>query len=312
MNLLMTIGGALILMIAGDMLVRGAIAISLKSGLSATLISLTVVALGTSAPEMVISIEAALYGSPDIAIGNVVGSNIANVLLIVGVPAIILAMNVEGTEMRRNFALMLLATVLFCAFAMTGGIGRIAGAVMLAALAAMIFYSYRQADRTTVPDELDGADGHAPMWKVAAWLAVGVVGLPLGANLLIEGARGIALTFGLSEAAIGLTIVALGTSLPELAASTAAAFRGRADVALGNVIGSNMLNLLAVVAVTAVIAPLDVAAGFRSVDIPIMVVVTLLLAPFLIWHVKLGRRAGSAFLALYVAYAIFALGNAAA
>jgi cation:H+ antiporter len=129
---------------------------------------------------------------------------------------------------------------------------------------------------------------------------------------LIEGARGIALTFGLSEAAIGLTIVALGTSLPELAASTAAAFRGRADVALGNVIGSNMLNLLAVVGVTAVIAPLDVAAGFRSVDIPIMVVVTLLLAPFLIWHVKLGRRAGSAFLALYVAYAIFALGNAAA
>jgi cation:H+ antiporter len=312
MNLLMTVGGALILMIAGDLLVRGAIGLSLKFGLSATLISLTVVALGTSAPELVISIEAALGGSPDIAIGNVVGSNIANVLLIVGVPAIIMAMNVEGHEMRRNFVLMMLATALFCGFALTGGIGRLAGITMLAALVAMIAYSYVKSDPNITPDELDGADGSAPGWKIGAWLAVGVVGLPIGAHFLIEGARGIALTFGLSEAAIGLTVVALGTSLPELAASTAAAFRGRADVALGNVLGSNMLNLLVVVGATAVIAPLEVAAGFRSVDIPIMVVVSLLLAPFLIWQVKLGRRAGTAFLLMYAGYAVFALGNAGA
>lgn len=309
MDLLFTVGGALILMVAGDMLVRGAIGISLKFGLSATLISLTVVALGTSAPEMVISIDAALNGSPDIALGNVVGSNIANVLLIVGVPAIIIAMNVAGSEMKRNYVLMLLATALFLGIALTGEIGRNSGIILLVSLVALIAYSYIKSDPIDTAD-LDGAEEGAAGWKIAAWLAVGVVGLPLGAHLLIEGARGIASSFGLSEAAIGLTIVALGTSLPELAASTAAALRGRADVALGNVIGSNMLNLLAVIGATAVIAPLSVSSTFQTVDIPIMVVVSLMLAPFLIWQVKLGRAVGFGFLALYIAYAIFALGGA--
>lgn len=307
MTLLMTLGGALLLMVAGDALVRGAIGLSLKFGLSATLISLTVVALGTSAPELVISIEAALDGSPDIALGNVVGSNIANTLLIVGVPAVMVVMAVSTAELRRSFMLMLIATAMFVAFAMTGEIGRTAGIVMLATLAAMIFYSYRMAGTEEV--DLDGVDDTMPGWKIGALILAGAIGLPVGAHFLIEGARDIALSFGLSEAAIGLTIVALGTSLPELAASTAAALRGRGDVALGNVIGSNMLNLLAVIGATAVIHPLTVSRVFQSVDIPIMAVTSLLLAPFLIWNMKLGRVAGSIFLCLYAGFIVLALGD---
>jgi len=257
---------------------------------------------------LVISIEAALAGSPDIALGNVVGSNIANVLLIVGVPAAIVAMTVSSPEIRRSFTLMLIATALFLAFAMTGEIGRIAGLTMLATLAAMIVYSYRTAKAIDV--ELEGADEAMPGWKIGALMLAGVVGLPVGAHFLIEGAREIALSFGLSEAAIGLTIVALGTSLPELAASTAAALRGRGDVALSNVIGSNMLNLLAVIGATATIHPLTVSRAFQTVDIPIMVAASLLLTPFLVWGMKLGRAAGLIFLCLYATFVVLALADA--
>ncbi len=308
MTLLMTLGGALLLMVAGDALVRGAIGLSLKFGLSATLISLTVVALGTSAPELVISVEAALAGSPDIALGNVVGSNVANTLLIVGVPASIVVLSVSTSELRRSFTLMLIATVLFVGWSMTGEIGRIGGLVMLITLAAMIVYSYRKADGGK--DSLGDADDAMPSWKIGALLLAGIIGLPIGAHFLIEGAREIALSFGLSEAAIGLTIVALGTSLPELAASTAAALRGRGDVALGNVLGSNMLNLLAVIGTTAVITPLSVSRAFQTVDIPIMAVTSLFLAPFLIRNMKLGRMAGLVFLALYAVFVALALGDA--
>ena len=308
MTLLMTIGGALLLMVAGDALVRGAIGLSLKFGLSATLISLTVVALGTSAPELVISIEAALAGSPDIALGNVVGSNIANTLLIVGIPAVLVVMTVATAELRRSFVLMLIATVLFVAISMTGEIGRVAGLAMLATLAAMIFYSYLKANPEEV--DLDGVDETMPAWKIGGMILAGVIGLPIGAHFLIEGAREIALSFGLSEAAVGLTIIALGTSLPELAASTAAALRGRGDVALGNVIGSNMLNLFLVIGATAAIHPLAVSRDFQVIDIPIMAVTSLFLAPFLIWKLKLGRVAGVIFVALYAAFVVLALGQA--
>ncbi len=308
MTLLMTLGGALLLMVAGDALVRGAIGLSLKFGLSAALISLTVVAFGTSAPELVISIEAALAGSPDIALGNVVGSNIANVLLIVGVPATMITMAVSNAELRRSFTLMMIATVIFVAFAVTGEFNRIAGLIMLTTLAAIIIYSYGKSGNNEA--DLDDADEAMSGLKIGLLMLAGIIGLPIGAHFLIEGARAIALSIGLSEAAIGLTIVALGTSLPELAASTAAALRGRGDVALGNVIGSNMLNLLAVIGVTAVIHPLNVSRAFQTVDIPIMAVTSLLLAPFLIWRMKLGRTAGVTFLALYATFVVLALGDA--
>ncbi|MEM8648761.1 MAG: calcium/sodium antiporter, partial [Pseudomonadota bacterium] len=282
---LYTLTGIVLLMLGGDALVRGAISLGLKIGLSATLISMTVVAFGTSAPELVISVKAALGGSPDIALGNVVGSNIANSLLIVGVPALILSLDTDGKELRRNYCLMLAATILFSAIALTGSIGRTAGIFLLACLVAALFYSYRKSleegGETLETEEEDGG------WKIIGLLVFGIAALPIGAHCLIEGARGLALYFGLSEAAIGLTVVALGTSLPELAASTAAAWRGRAEVALGNVIGSNMLNLLMVIGATAAVSPLMVSETFITVEIPLMIIVTLMLAPFLIWHVRI-------------------------
>lgn len=306
MTALYTLAGIALLMVGGDALVRGAIALGLKIGLSATLISMTVVAFGTSAPELVISVEAAITGSPDIALGNVVGSNIANTLLIVGVPALILSLDTRGKELRRSYTLMLAATIVFSAFALTGFISRFAGIVLLACLVAVLYYSYKKSlqegGETLEEDPLKS-------WKIVAILIFGIAALPLGAHLLIEGARGVALHFGLSEAAIGLTVVALGTSLPELAASTAAAWRGRTDVALGNVIGSNMLNLLLVIGTTAAISPLVVSETFLTVDIPLMIIITLMLAPFLIWHIRIGKRAGLILIACYAAFSVLALGD---
>ncbi|NNF78542.1 MAG: calcium/sodium antiporter [Rhizobiales bacterium] len=307
MTALYTLAGVVLLMVGGDALVRGAITLSLKAGLSATLISMTVVAFGTSAPELVISVEAALSGSPDIALGNVVGSNIANTLLIVGVPALIISLDTGGKELRRNYALMLAATIVFSAFALTGYISRWAGYVLLACLVAALFYSYRKSEEEG-GETLEAGDPLSG-WKIAGMLLFGVIALPVGAHCLIEGARGVALYFGLSEAAIGLTIVALGTSLPELAASTAAAWRGRTEVALGNVIGSNMLNLLLVIGATASITPLVVSKPFLTVDIPLMIIITLLLAPFLIWHIRIGKRAALLLLACYAAFCVLALGD---
>ncbi len=308
MTVLLTLVGVVLLMFGGDALVRGAITLSLKIGLSATLISMTVVAFGTSAPELVISIQAALSGSPDIALGNVVGSNIANTLLIVGVPALIISLDTGDKELRRNYGLMLAATIVFSAFALTGFISRTAGFVLLGCLVAALFYSYRKSNGN-VDEPLDEGE---PLnaWKIAGLLIFGIVALPLGAHCLIEGARGIALYFGLSEAAIGLTIVALGTSLPELAASVAAAWRGRTEVALGNVIGSNMLNLLLVMGVTASISPLVVSKPFLTVDIPLMMLITLMLAPFLIWHIRIGKRSALLLLTCYAAFTVLALGDA--
>ncbi len=305
---LYTLAGIVLLMLGGDALVRGAISLGLRIGLSATLISMTVVAFGTSAPELVISVKAALGGSPDIALGNVVGSNIANTLLIVGVPALILSLDTDGNELRRNYCLMLAATILFSVIALTGSIGRTAGVFLLACLVAALLYSYRKSleegGETLETEEADGG------WKIGGLLVFGIAALPIGAHCLIEGARGLALYFGLSEAAIGLTVVALGTSLPELAASTAAAWRGRAEVALGNVIGSNMLNLLMVIGATAAVSPLVVAQTFITVEIPLMIIVTLMLAPFLIWHIRIGKRAGLVLLACYAAFSFLALGDA--
>lgn len=308
MTALYTLVGVVLLMVGGDALVRGAITLSLKLGLSATLISMTVVAFGTSAPELVISIEAALSGSPDIALGNVVGSNIANTLLIVGVPALIISLDAGGKELRRSYGLMLAATIVFCAFALTGFISRVAGYILLACLVAALYYSYRKSEE----EGGETLEAGQPMggWKIAGLLLFGIIALPVGAHCLIEGARGVALYFGLSEAAIGLTVVALGTSLPELAASVAAAWRGRTEVALGNVIGSNMLNLLLVIGATASISPLVVSRSFLTVDIPLMMIITLMLAPFLIWHIRIGRRAGLLLLACYAIFSVLALGDA--
>lgn len=300
-EILLVLGGLALLVLGGDLLVKGAVGLSLKLGMTPLVVGLTVVAFGTSAPELLVSLSAALKGSSGIAMGNVVGSNIANVLVILGVTALVSAIVTRGHDLRESWAMMIGASVLLIALAFTGEIGRIEGLILLAALALVLWrqLSTGRADEADVDSSTMGAG-----WgRIALWLGLGLVLLPVGANLLVAGATDIARAFGISETVIGLTLVAIGTSLPELAASVASALKGRADMALGNVVGSNIFNILAILGITAVIAPLPVPPEMLRLDLWMMLGSSLLLAPFLLRAVTISRPIGAAFVAAYGAYA---------
>lgn len=316
MDALLLILGLVLLVGAGDALVRGAVALSLRLGIPAIIVSATIVGFGTSAPELLISVQAALEGAPGIAIGNVVGSNIANVLLVLGVPAVIAPIAGSGDDARRNLYLMLGATALFAALTLTGTIYWWGGLALLSVAIFLICDSLRLAQtvRATEGDvgpealsELEEINPHMQGWKIAVLIAAGALGLPLGAHLLIEGARGIALDFGVSEAVIGLTVVAIGTSLPELATSVVAALRRQADVAIGNVIGSNIFNITAIIGAAAVTTPLPIPGEILSRDLWIMIAASLALIPLVVLKIRIGRRIGSAFLVSYIAYIYLAV-----
>lgn len=306
------IGGAAILMFAGDALVKGAMGISLRSGLSATFVSLTVVALGTSLPELIVSVQAALSGSTDMALGNVIGSNVANILLILGVPALILAVHTNATEHKRNALMMLAATIAFAAVAWTGEISRTAGIAFLVGLTAIITLSLvlSKNNPVEVGDEETGAAQHS-IQKLSLFLIIGIVGLPIGAHGLITGAKDIALAIGLSESAVGLTVIALGTSLPELAASVAAALRGRTDVIMGNVIGSNLMNIMAIIGVTSIITPMNVASSLVLTDVTMLLGITVILTLVVFAKWPIGKGMGFAFLAGYGVFTWLALSHSA-
>jgi len=318
MSFILLFGGAGILMLAGDLLVRGAMGLSLRSGLSPTFVSLTVVALGTSLPELIVSVGAALGGSPDMALGNVIGSNMANSLLIVGVPALLLAIPTSGSELKRNVLIMLAATVAFAIAAWMGIIGRVTGALFLLGLVTAIVLSLRASNKSLAeqtaqsnPDDVDTETAKISFTKLTTYLAIGIVGLPIGAHGLIEGARAIAAAAGLSDSAIGLTVIALGTSLPELAASVAAAWRGRTDMVMGNVIGSNLMNILAIVGITALITPLAVAPILVKLDITMLLGVSVILTLIVMAKWKIGRGIAAMLLFGYAAFTWLALTHVA-
>ena len=298
--------GLVLLLLAGDALVKGAVNMSLRLGVPALIVSLTIVAFGTSAPELLISIQAILDGVPEMALGNVVGSNTANVLLVLGLPALIAVMHTSEHDTRTSYMQMIAATLLFIAVCFTGVIGWQIGLVLLAALAAMIIYAFNQAKKhREVLAELadpEGADPNMPWKKIAFFLVVGLVGLPVGANFLVTGATSIARHYGVDEAIIGLTLVAIGTSLPELATTVMASLRRQADVALGNVIGSNMFNLLGIIGVAALVGPIPVDAQFLRFDLWVMLASSLILIPFVFMKKDIGRRWGVALSLLYVIY----------
>ena len=305
MDILYVIGGFVILLIAGDALVRGAVGLSLKLGIPALIVSLTIVAFGTSAPELLISIKAALDDAAGLALGNIVGSNIANVLLVLGLPALFFGISTQDASCRQNYMYMILASVVFVVMGLLGSFTFINGALMLFMLAAILFQAYRHASQSraalkAATDEIPQTDG--VWWKIIIMLAVGVIGLPLGANLLVEGAVNIAQRAGIDEAVIGLTMVAIGTSLPELATTVMAAYRKEADVAIGNAIGSNIFNLLGVIGITSLIAALPVSPAFISFDFWVMLASSLVLFPFIWFKFDLGKIWGALFLVVYAAY----------
>ncbi len=307
--------GLAILLLAGDALVKGAVNLALRLGVPALIVSLTIVAFGTSAPELLISVKAALDGVPGIALGNVVGSNTANVLMVLGIPAILAVMHTSGHDTRKSFWIMIAATFLFIGLAFRGVFDWIAGLILVAALAAILVDAFRDTlkhrnggvEAAEDEDDLEGADPDMPWWKVILFLALGLIGLPIGADLLVDSARVIAMRFGVSDTVIGLTLVAIGTSLPELATTVSAALRKQADVALGNVIGSNMFNLLAIIGVASLIAPIDVDPEFLRFDLWVMLAASLLLVPFVLMRRDLTRIWGVILTALYVAYVLYVL-----
>ncbi|WP_242494147.1 calcium/sodium antiporter [Salipiger sp. IMCC34102] len=304
MEWIFLVAGLAILLVAGDCLVKGAVNLALRLGVPALIVSLTVVAFGTSAPELLVSIQSVLDGVPGLALGNVVGSNTANVLLVLGVPAILATMHTAEHDTRSSYWQMLAATVLFIALCWAGVLTWISGLVLLAGLVAMLGWSLIEARRARAdaPPELEGADPGLGGFRIALFLVLGLVGLPLGAELLIRGATTIAQNFGLSESVIGLTLVALGTSLPELATTVIAALRRQADVALGNVIGSNMFNLLAITGVAALVGPIPVDDQFLTFDLWVMAGASLLLIAFVLFRQNLTRVWGILLTAAYGAY----------
>jgi cation:H+ antiporter len=300
--------GLLILLLGGDVLVRGAVNLSLRLGVPALIVSLTIVAFGTSAPELLVAIKAVADHAPGIALGNVVGSNTANILLVLGIPAMLATLHTSECNTSKTYLYMLAASMLFIALAFSGEFGRVDGLILISILALILIHAFREARahiQAGEPDDLEDieeADPDLPYWRIGLYLALGLIGLPLGANILVENASAIARTYGVSETAIGLTLVAVGTSLPELATTLMAALRRQADVALGNVIGSNLFNLLGVVGIASLFGPIPVDREFLTFDLWVMLAASLLLIPFVFLGRDITRTWGAALTALYLIY----------
>ncbi|MFS4581988.1 calcium/sodium antiporter [Phaeobacter sp. C3_T13_0] len=302
--------GLVILLLAGDALVRGAVNLSLRLGVPALIVSLTIVAFGTSAPELLIAIRAVGENADGIALGNVVGSNTANVLMVLGIPALMRALHTSECDTRKNYIFMLIASVLFIALAFYGTFTIWSGVILLAALTIVLSVAFREArahrrnGKESELDDIEEADPDMPYWRIGIYLLLGLIGLPLGADLLVDNASVIARTYGVAEPVIGLTLVAIGTSLPELATTVMAALRRQADVALGNVIGSNMFNLLAIMGIATFIGPIDVDPSFLRVDLWVMLASSLLLVPFVFLKMDITRTWGVILSVTYVVYLV--------
>jgi cation:H+ antiporter len=305
------LAGFVLLLGGGEYLVRGAGALALRFGLSHLVVGIIIVGFGTSVPELVASIQAALSGAPGIAMGNVVGSNTANILLILGVGAIIYPVIVSGAAIYRDGVTMV-ATAALLLFAVWGGqLSTLAGllfVLLLAAYLVYLIYSDRKANGEAAADE-DDDDLPKPsksIWLDIAMVAGGTAAVVAGGKLLVDGAISVAQAFDVSDEVIGLTLVAIGTSLPELATSIMAALRKHSDIALGNVLGSNVYNILGIAGITALIKPIPVSAHMVKVDIPVMIAVSVALFVLAVVVRRFGKRVGYAFLAGYAVY-IYAL-----
>lgn len=295
--------GLALLFVGGEALVRGGVSLALRFGLSPLIVGLTVVAFGTSLPELLVSVQAALSGSPDIAVGNVVGSNIANILLILGATAVIAPITMAFKTVSRDLIMMIAAAVVMLALGWAGLIERWMGLAMLVVLIAYLIFACRTSD--CKEDEPEDSLAKLQWWQEILAVAGGLIALMIGAKLLVGSATDIARGFGVSEAVIGLTIVAVGTSLPELAASLVAAIRRQSDIAIGNVIGSNIFNILAILGITAMIEPVSISPEMTRMDIPVMIGLSILLAGLIFALKGLGRIVGAGFLGLYGSYVVY-------
>ena len=302
--------GLALLVKGGDYLVDGSVAIAKRAKLSEMVIGLTVVGFGTSMPELLVSAQSAWMGNSGIAIGNVVGSNISNIALILGLTSIVNVIPAQKITLRIDLPFMLLSFVLFVAIAMTGSVGRVAGVIGVLMLICFVSYQVRQSRKANKAKEAIAKEnpeanedaGPMALWKAILLVIVSFLAMVFGANILVEGASNIARLLGVTDRIIGLTIVAIGTSLPELFSSVMAAIKGKTDMAIGNIIGSGTFNILCVIGVSSIITPImGTNIGF-AFDYALMIFLGVLLWLFLRSKHLLERWEGFVLTAIYIAY----------
>lgn len=311
MTTVLEIGGGFILLLFGaEYLVRGAVSLANKLKVSPMIIGMTIVAYGTTAPELVVSLEGALIGQPGISVGNVVGSNIANILLILGASALIFPIKCNPRALFRDGSVMLGAAFLFVGLALEGAITRVQGGLMIGALITYSVYAYwSERRKNTTSDVLaqeaeEFSEGPKSTWLAVVSVLGGIAAVVFGARLLVAGAVTAARALGVGEEVIGLTLVAIGTSLPELATAVVAAWRRHSDVAIGNVIGANIYNLLAIMGLVSIVTPLKIPPQILKFDLWFMLAVTLALLASISFARGIPRAVAAGFIGVYGVYVV--------
>lgn len=296
--------GLAVLIFSGDYLVKGAVGIAEKFKISPLFIGMTVVSFGTSAPELFVSIKAAMDGSPDLAIGNVIGSNIANIALVLSITILIFPIIVDRNSKIIDWPMMMFSSILFYVFSLDNVISPLEGGIMVAILLVFTFLLIRNSRKLNLnlDEDVDGTPSN--MWLTSLYLVGGLIGLKFGADWFVEGAKGVAKSFGMTDKLIGVTIVAFGTSVPELVASGVAAYRRQTDISLGNLVGSNIFNILIVLGITSLIMPIQVSESVMSFDMYWMLGIALALYPMMFIGKKMGRIHGLILLSAYITYIV--------
>lgn len=303
--------GLVTLIVGGEFLVRGAVGIAKKAQISTLVIGMTVISFGTSAPELFVSVGAALDGNSEIAIGNVIGSNVANLALVLGMTVLILPIIVDRNSKVIDWPMMMLATILFALFAMDGNIQRYEGIILFAILIAFTYFLIRNSRRKNkqlaveVPEEDEEINKvKDPIWKALVFTLIGLVALYFGSEWLVSGAVDIASSLGMEKRVIAVTVVAFGTSVPELVTSLVAAFKKETDISIGNLIGSNIFNIMAVVGITAIVQPMPVEDKAIHFDMWWVVIIAAALLPMMLIGKRIGRFKGLLLFGSYIAYMI--------
>ena len=296
---LLLLVGVFLLLIGGDFLVKSAASLAKKLNISPFLIGVTVVSFGTSAPELIVSLKAAFNGSSGIAIGNVIGSNIANLALVLGITVLIRPIVLDPKKLRFSWFAMLVASLMFLGFSIDGILDRVDGLFLISGLILFLILSIRKRDDSFVEEELEKT---LKTNLIPVYFIFGAAGLYYGSELLVYSAITIAKSFGISEFIIGVSVVALGTSLPELVTSIIAIIKGQSSISVGNLIGSNVFNIFAVLGITSAVNPLKADSFLIAIDLPIMLGVTLLTGLFLLVSKKLGRVEGLLLITIYIMY----------
>jgi cation:H+ antiporter len=307
MSIVLIFIGFILLVVGGEFLIRSSVALSFKLNLSKLIIGMTVVSFATSVPELLVSVQAALDGSPDLALGNVIGSNIANIALVLGITAVISPLTIDKNFYKMNWPAMMLISLLFYYFLTNDNtISSVEGIILLVFLVVFVYVMIAKAksDKTVAVEDVDDALQETSYFKIFLWLLIGGSALYFGSSWLVEGAKDIALNFGVSEGVIGATVIAVGTSVPELAASIIAALKGEKAISLGNLIGSNIFNIGSVIGLTAIITPITAVEPNVLTNVYWMLAVSTVLIPlvFIPNKFEISRLKGLFLLATYIVF----------